>query len=233
MYTHALLAIDELKELSTALNISGNSPPPSVFLEAAKETETAIQYGLKVFPGSAQLLAAEATFREFLDQTGRAREALEHAFNLNPRQDWLAVRLARMYQASGDTVNSERVLNTCLKDNPSSKYAHFEMGKILIITGKGEAAIEHLKRSFNIGDNNYDAQFWYVRELFLQGQTDEAIQLFTVLNDNAPGRFRTQSNAVAEQDGIPILYDSHVKRKEEGYAFLNCIYFLKISLHPL
>ena len=227
LYTHALLAIDELKELSATLNDLGNDSHSSVFLEAAKETETAIQHGLKVFPGSAQLLAAEATFRELLDQTKRAKEVLEHAFNLNPRQDWLAVRLARMYQASGDLTNSKRVLNTCLKDNPASKIVHFEMGKILANTGKGEAAIEHLQRSFNTGDNNYDAQFWYARELFLQGQTDEAIQLFDALNDNAPGRFRTQSSAISEQDREPILYDSRIKRKEEGYAFLNLYMFSK------
>jgi len=85
---------------------------PAAFIEAAKEAETAIQRGLQIFPDNPELLAAEATFREHLDQT---EMALERAFNLNPRQDWLAVRLARKYQASGDLQNSRRVLDACLQ----------------------------------------------------------------------------------------------------------------------
>ena len=225
LYTHAQLTIDEFKEFAASLNISDDKRPPPTFLEAAKETETVIQRGLQIFPESSQLLAVEATFREFLDQTAQARQALERAFNLNPRQDWLAVRLARMYQASKDIMNSKRVLKACLQDNPSSKLAHLEMGRILIAAGENDAAIDHLRRSFTIGDNNFEGQFWYARESFLQGQDDEAGELFAALNDKALGRFRTQAGAVAERGGIPIMYDCRVERKEEGYAFLKLYAF--------
>ena len=227
LYTRARLAIDEFKEFSASLNMSDNEKPPAAFVEAAKETETAIQRGLQAFPESTQLLTAEATFREYLDQTSRAQKALERAFNLNPRQDWLAVRLARIYRASGDMTNSQRVLKACLQDNPSSKFAHLEMAHVLISSGESNSAIEHLKRSFSRGDNHYEAQFWCARELFLHGQIDEADKLFTALNDKAPGRFRTQSTAVAERDGTLIVYDSRVERKEEGYAFLKLPLFSK------
>lgn len=155
LYTRARLAIDEFRELSASLDVPDDKPPPAAFVEAAKEVETAIQRGLQIFPESSELLAAEATFREYLDQTARALQALERAFNLNPRQDWIAVRLARKYQASGDAPNSRRVLEICLQDNPSSKLAHLEMGRVLITIGDSNTAIEHLKRSFTEGDNNY------------------------------------------------------------------------------
>jgi tetratricopeptide (TPR) repeat protein len=221
LYTRARLAIDEFRELSASLDASDDKPPPAAFVEAAKEAETAIQRGLQIFPESSELLAAEATFREYLDQTARAHLALERAFNLNPRQDWLAVRLARKYQASGDWQNSKRVLDVCLRDNPSSKLAHLEMGRVLIASGDSTAAIEHLRLSFTEGDNHYEAQFWYARELFLQGNFTEAAKLFSALNDSAPGRFRTRAAAAVEQDGIPIMYDCGIERKEEGYAFLK------------
>ncbi len=221
LYTRAHLAIDEFKEFSAGLNLSNNEKPPKDFIEAAKETERVIQNGLQIFPESPQLLSAEATFRECLDQTELARKALERAFNLNPRQDWLATRLAHIYKTSGDMTNCKNVLTTCLNDNPSSKNAHLEMGRLLIATGDSDGAIEHLKRSFSIGDNHYEAQFWYARELYLRGFTDEANEFFTSLNDKAPGRFRNQSTAVAKQNGIPIAYESRIKRKEEGYAFLK------------
>ena len=227
LYTRACLAIDEFKELLDTLNVSDNDKPPTAFVEAAKETEIVIQRGLQIFPESSQLLAAEATFRECIAQTDRAQKALERAFNLNPRQDWLAVRLARVYQASEDLESSKRVLKACLQDNPASKFAHLEMGRVLIASDENDAAIDHLSRSFTIGDNNFGAQFWCARQLFLQGQYDKADELFTALHDKAPGRFRTQADATVERNGIPIVYDCRVERKEEGYAFLKLHLFLK------
>ena len=221
LYTRALLAIDELKELSNCLEMPDDKPPPRAFIEAVKDTETTIQRGLQRFPENSQLLAAEATFRDHLDQTDRAQQALERAFNLNPRQDWLAVRLARKYQASRDFPNSMRVLDACLQDNPSSKLAHLEMGRIFIASGNSEAAIQHLMRGFTEVDNNYEAQFLYARELFLQGRFAEAVKLFFAINDRAPGRFRTRAAAKVEGDGKPMEYGCRVRRKEEGYAFLE------------
>lgn len=221
LYTRARLAIDEFREISASLNVSDDKPPSAAFIEAAKEAETIIQHGIQIFPESSELLAAEASFRELLDQTARAQQALEHAFNLNPRQDWLAVRLARKYQASGDWANSKRVLDACFRDNPSSKLAHLEMARILITSGDGAAAIGHLRRSFTEGDNHYEAQFWYARELFLQGQFAESEKVFSALNDQAPGRFRTHAAAPVERNGTPIMYECRVERKEEGYGFLK------------
>ena len=219
--TYARLAIDEFKELSMSLDKSDNEKPPPELIKAAKETETTIQRSLQRFPESSDLLSVEATLREFLNQTDKALHALEHAFKLNPRQDWLAVRLSRMYQESGDLQKSQDVLNDCLQDNPSSKSAHLQLGLILVEIGDSGRAVEHLRRSFTPGENRYDAQFWYARELFLQGDYDEADKLFSDLNDRAQGRFRTQPTGTVDKNGKPIEYDCRVKRKEVGYAFLN------------
>ena len=227
LYTRARLAIDEFKELVASLDIPEEGPAPVPFVEAVRETETAIQRGLQIFPESSELLTAEATFRECLDQSGQALQALERAFHLNPRQDWLAARLARKYQASGDLEKSKDVLETCLRDNPSSKLAHLQLGRILIILGDSNGALEHLRRSFTKGDNNYEAQFWFARELFLQNHFDEAEKLFEALNDRAPGSFRIQAAATVERNADSVLYDCRVERKEEGYAFLKLPQFPK------
>ena len=225
--TRARLAIDEFKDLSASINMSDDEPPPLAFVQATKETESAIQRGLQMFPESSELLAVEATFRECLDQTARARQALERAFDLNPRQDWLAARLARMYQASGETARSRDVLERCLRDNPSSKFAHFEIGRVLIATGDSSTAIEHLRRSFTEGDDHYEAQFWHARELFLQGQFDEAIKRFGALDARAPSRFRRPVAATIESSANSVEYDCRVERKEDGYAFLKVPQFPK------
>jgi hypothetical protein len=96
------------------------------------------------------------------------------------------------------------------------------MGRLQIATG--ENPIEHLKRSFTEGDNHYEAQFWYARELFLRGQFADAAKLFNAINDNAPGRFRTRAAAIVER-GAPVLYECRIVRKEEGYAFVQIAQF--------
>ena len=214
--TYARLAIDEFKELSISLDISDNEKPPQELIRAAKETETTIQRSLQRFPESPELLSVEATFREFLNQTDKARHALERAFNLNPRQDWLAVRLSRMYHESGDREKSREVLNTCLQQNPTSKEAHLQLGRILAAGGDGVRAIEHLKRGFIPGDHNFDAQFWCARELFLQGEYDEATRLFADINERAQGRFRTRATGKVKRNEELVVYDCLVQRLEYG-----------------
>ena len=143
----------------------------------------------------------EARFRECLDQEDRAREALERAFRANPRQDWLAVRLARKYRDGGETTRSEGILKACLGENPNSKLANLELGRLLSTDGRGDAAMAYLRRGFTRGDGNYEAQFWYARELYLRGQFEEAANGFGELHDRAPGRYRPRAGAFVEENG--------------------------------
>ncbi len=219
LYTHARLALDEFKDTEASRDEQNRGPSPA-FVAAAKETETTIQRGIQMFPESPELLTVEASFREWLDENAKARETLERAFEMNPAQDWLAVRLSQKYQASGEVKKSKEVLESCLRDNPSSKTAHLEMGRILMGTDNN-TALEHLRRSFTEGDNRYEAHFWYARELFLQHHFDEANRRFTTLHERAPGRFRLQSAAEVRREGALTIYSCHVQRKEEGYAFLR------------
>ena len=223
--TRARLAVDEVREVVDSLNSSGDDTMSVLFLDAVKEAEKTLQGALQLFPESSEILATESTFRDMLNQSNRAHEALERAFYLNPRQDWLSVRLARRYIGMGDTANGKRVLETCLRDNPGSKIVHLEMGRILVSTGEVRGTLEHFKRSFSEGDNYYEGQFWYARELYLQGYFDESKRVFSSINKRAPGRFRTQGSAPVERDGTMVLYDGRVKRKEEGYAFIQLLRF--------
>ncbi|MCZ0939396.1 MAG: SIR2 family protein [Caldilineaceae bacterium] len=219
--TYARLAIDEFKELLKSLDSSGVEEAPQELIESVKDTETTIQRSLQRYPESSELLSIESAFREILNQTDKALQALERAFILNPRQDWLAVRLSRMYYEAGELQKSKDVLNTCLQDNPTSKSAHLQLGRILSIGGDRDGAIEHLRRGFTLGDNRFDAMFWYARELFLHSEFDEAYTLFATLQENAPGHFRTRTTGTVKKDGRVAVYDCLVRRKEEGYAFLN------------
>ena len=159
-------------------------------------------------------------FKDLLNQKEQAQQILERAFKLNPRQDWLAVRLSRRYHDSGDIFNAERVLKECLNDNPSSKIVHFEIGRILS-ESRDPNAVAHLRSSFTFGDNNYEAQFWCARELFLRKRFDEAKELFDNLHERAPSGFRRRGRIPVKQDGNVVEYEGSIIRKEEDYAFLK------------
>jgi tetratricopeptide (TPR) repeat protein len=222
LYTRAKVAVDELRELVAKL---GDSTNATALVAATREAETVIEKGRTEFPQSAEILAAEADLRDVLDQAPKALAALERAFSLNPRQDWLAVRLAKRYQAAGDHKKALEVIQRCLKDNPDSKVAHLQAAHLLRRSGGDkDRVLEHLHKAFVPGDNNFDGQFWHARELYLRGRSTEAKTLFDGVNERAPGRFRTESAAeYSNADGSPISLDGSILRKEEGYAFVRLI----------
>lgn len=217
--THARLAVDEFRELLDSFN-GDDSAQHEVVSDLAKEIETLIQGSLQSYPESTVLLTIESNFKDLLNQKEQARQILERAFGLNPRQDWLAVRLSRRYHDSGDISNAERVLKECLNDNPSSKMAHFEIGRILS-ESHDPNAVTHMRSSFTSGDNNYEAQFWYARELFLQKSFDEAKEAFNNLHERAPNRFRRVGGIPVKRDKNLVEYEGSIVRKEDGYAFLK------------
>lgn len=222
IYTRARLAVDEVKEHIAQITFDEGSSRS--FMDSVKSAEGILARGLQEFPESGEILSVEASFREALDQGKEAEKALEKAFRLNPRQDWLAVRLARKYREGGDTPKALQTLDLCLGENPSSKAAHFEYAKVLQSAGNDDqAVIDHLRRAFSEGDNNYEAQFWYARELFVQGHFPASANAFAAINDRSPGRFRTGSAApIAQANAGPTVYSGKVDRLEEGYAFVRC-----------
>ncbi len=222
LHTKARLSIDELREELAEDRASGVESSKR-FVEAVRDAETTIQRGLQLFPESSELLADEAAFRDVLDQTIAAQAALEKAFLLNPRQDWLAVRLARRYEEAGEFGRAREVLDKCLHDNPSSKAAHFAKGRNLIQSNGAAADIlANLKRGFSEGDNNYEAQFWFARELFAQGDFETAKKAFEAIHERAPGRFRNAPAARLEDAaGRPASKLGRIERLEEGYAFVH------------
>lgn len=222
--TRAKVAIDELKEL--VAKVTDNTAAASL-LAATKEAETAIERGRAEFPQSQEILAAEANLRDILNQAPKALAALERAFKLNPRQDWLAIRLARRYVELGLVSKAAEVMELCLKQNPESKSAHLQLAQILRQSGaRPDTIIDHLRRSFTPGDSNFEGQFWYARELFLANKLPSSESMFENLNQRAPGRFRNDASAeVYDRNGQLAAFQGTLVRKEEGYGFVRPLDF--------
>ncbi|GLI95313.1 SIR2 family protein [Methylocystis echinoides] len=226
LWTRAKVALDELREmLGKPGTVSADAD--SAVLAATKEAEGAIEKARSSFPESSDLLAAEAELQDLLNNAPKALSALEKAFKINPRQDWLAVRLARRYEADGNRSKAIEVMQHCLRENADSRSAHLELAHFLKREGANRKDIlGHLRQSFAAGDNNFEAQFWYARELFIDNRASDAKSVFDSLNERAWGRFRTTAAAIVEDGHGNLLdYNGSVSRKEEGYAFVKPIDF--------
>ena len=204
-----------------ALNISDSELHPERLTSAVEEAETVIQNGLQSHPDSTELLSVEAELRDCLNETDKALQILERAYQMKPERDTIAIRLARKYRNAGEFEKAISTLEKCLHHEPTSRPVHFELGHAFIAAGDKGRAIDHFSRSFTTGDNRYEAQFWYARELFLQKNYEESRKRFSALHDHAPTRFRRKASEVHKVDSKPVVYECIVRHKEDGYAFVR------------
>jgi len=194
-------------------------------VELAKDFERYVQDGLQRYPLNEHLLALESDYRELVNQHAQAETALRKAFNGNPRQDWIAIRLARTLEASGRGEEAKQILIRCLGENPASKKIHYELAQLYMKQGGSEDLIyDHLRRSFTAGDQNFEAQFWFAREAFLAGKNQEAKEIFTSLRNAAvPLVLRNQVRGVVrDSDGRSHVYLGEVAASLDAYIFVRC-----------
>lgn len=224
-HTKALLLLDQLRDSLDELEARPDDElTQRRLVESTREAEAALQGGLQRFPDDSALQATESEFRDLIDQHDKAERALQKAFELNKRLDWIAVRLAQKSAAKGDLDGALKTLQECLNHNPGSKPAHLEMAKLLNAKGADRALIlEHLRRSFTEGDTNFDAQFRFGRELFLASHHKEAARIFESLK-HAPiePKSRRKTRAwVRDADGSMTKYQGRVRRREATYVLIE------------
>jgi tetratricopeptide (TPR) repeat protein/cold shock CspA family protein len=232
-YTSAQVALDELRDLMDAPAVPTVDPlAERKVVELAHQVEQYLAEGLQQFPENAQLLDLEARYREILDQHERAEDALRRAFSSNPRLDWIAIRLARRLADRGAIEEAKRTLRKCLDENPGSKLAHVNLAMLFMGHGtdvERSLVLDHLRRSFTDGDSNYDAQFWFARELFLQGQYQEASRLFDRLRHApVPVDHRNRIRGLVRlANGVVAKFKGVVVKREESYLFVRADSFRK------
>jgi tetratricopeptide (TPR) repeat protein len=180
--TAVQLGIDELRELLQGMR---DQEPDRLIerqiVDISQRIENSLADGFQKFPNTPHLLTLETEYRDLLSQDRRAEAALRKAFEGNPRLDWIAVRLAKRLIRSARVQEAKEIFLKCLSANPSSRLVHFEIGKIYTDSAdfkEKNLALSHFERSFISGDGNYDAQFWYARELFISGQEERAKEIF-------------------------------------------------------
>ena len=150
------------------------------FNQSVFDVEGVIQEGLQRFPNDQHLLSCEFQLRRLLEQEERAMAALQSAFRANPHNPYTAVRLAKLLLSNGCQEEATDIYKQALESQIVDKWVHYNYARLLIdrnVEG-GEEIEYHLRRSFTEGDANRDAQFWYARQLYLNGKVADANMMF-------------------------------------------------------
>ena len=224
-HTLVLLLTDQLRDL---LSEKGNKNldrlEENTVVELIREIEITIRDGQQRFPDEDRLLTAESTFRELLQDDQRAYEALQRAFEKNPRSEWLAIRISKRFSDSSMHDKAKSVLLRCVRENPGSRAVQFALAQHYIFHGTSDERVDILqllRRSFVDDDSHFDAQYWYARELVIRDRVGEANRLFAKLR-HAPlspyirNRIR---GVIRDENGGYRRFEATVRKKEESYVF--------------
>jgi tetratricopeptide (TPR) repeat protein len=215
--------------------------------QAIKRAEDVLRSGLQRFPNDAHLLNEEASLSEILQNADRALRALQRAFDTNPRSELIGRRLGRVLRAKGGVQDAIVVLRRALDHNPGSQVLNYDLAQSIreqfpdADTVQGEALIYHFSRSFSPGDRNYEAQFWYARQLVLAGKGEEAQKFFLKLRQlQLPfTQKRSPRGIVMHQDRTPVVFYGQIYSRKPSFGFIRAdqngleIYFYMNPNHEI
>lgn len=219
---HTLCKI-ALEKLKTQLR---DDPDNEVHVSTLiRNAEQQIKEALERFPDDEYLLEAESQLATHVSADDRAVRALERAFSVNSLSPFIARSLARLHEVRGEPVKARQVLGKCLEGLPGDKSVNGALARLITKHAPDESqrAEYYWRRSFTEGDTNHASQFWYARQLYLNGKRDEAKVFFKALRDArvAPSVKQKIRGPILGEDGRPARVKGHVEKLEASYAFLS------------
>ena len=193
------------------------------FSETIKEVEDVLQQGFQKFPDDSYLLDSESQLSMLLTDEDRAEAALHRALSRNPNNPFIATRLAKHLVQNRQFDDAIEVYKSALDSGVADKRVHFNYARLLIDQDNGDgSAIEyHLRRSFSEGDTNTEAQFWFARQLYLNGKIDDATERFRGLKGRAVNpAIKRKLRGTISIDGKARFFSGRVDKLEPEYGFV-------------
>ena len=220
-HTFVLLAKDILQDL-----LSDRESTNRDIDEAVRNVERALDEGRQRFPEETLFKTAEADFARLISDDDRAARALEWAFRANPRDPYIATRLARMYERRGEFESATDVLRKAVENNSTDKQLNYSYAELLRVTNPSDTdnLAYHFRRAFTKWDSNHEAQFWYARYAFDSEDVEkrrEAKQIFRRLRDvpmHHEARHRLRDRI--KDNGTPRRFTGTVVRIEMTHGFV-------------
>lgn len=190
-----------------------------------KEAEGKIKDAFQKFPDDEYLLSAESQLAKLINEDTRAVTALEHAFKVNPMSPFLARGLARLYQIRKNFDKAKEVLEKCLEGLPGERSVNSALASLYThhFLDEKDQAEYYWRRSFTEGDCNYANQFWYARQLYINGKQNEAMERFNKLRGLpiSPDIKQKIRAPILDKDGNQMKFRGRIEKLEASYALLS------------
>lgn len=205
------LAKTYIAKLSKIIDADEGEITDIAFNEAIKDVENVIGRGLQRFPDDTYLLTAESDLGKLLSDDDRSIRTLTSAFTNNPHNPFIAVRLAKTLTRTDRVDEAFAIYRSALESGIVEKQVHFNYAKLLIEqrSADHEEIEYHLRRGFTQGDGNTEAQFWYSRQLYINGKWEEAQRRFRDLRN-------ARVNPALKRKVRGEIYDGEALKKFTG-----------------
>lgn len=210
-----------LIELEEALD---NGTDSFAVEKMTKELSQQLAIALQEFSDDAFMLEADSKFNSLIKNSEHALSSLKKAFQSDKKSSYIALRLSNMYIESGETQQAITTLREALEFNSSEKDLNFKLGMVLQKQpGASQNEVKHLLRnSFTKGDSRFMAQFWYARQLYIEGEIADAKGIFQNLaNSDADSYTKRKIRGAVRKDGESVVFRGAVIKLEESYAFIK------------
>ena len=217
-----VVRLDELEEQFREDAVESPRETVQIAVEIARDLADA----LSRFPDSSELLMVEHRLRRLTGEGELAGQALRNAFAADQSQEFVAVLLAKRLDREGKIGEAISVLESCLNQRSDAREARFLIGRLLIRSeGNSEIALQHLRRSFRRGDQNYNARLFTARELVLRGYSEEAGKIFDELRSAklAPRKMSAVHFVVEDEDGQRRIFEGTVSGNPKPSYFFTRI----------
>ncbi len=216
--THTLLKI-LLSQFEQALKVNDETIDVN---EIAKEIERVLFDTLQKHRDEEFIKDFESKYYQLMNDYPSAIKSMESAFYGNPRNQYNAIRLAKLYRSAGKEEQAVVTLRACVDHNPLAKDAFYQLALYLCERKHETLEILHLLRnSFVKGDKRYDAQFLYARFLYQDNKIDEAQEIF----DNL--KIQRLDQSIAKKARFPlknttnIIFTGKVKSLGGSYGYIT------------
>ncbi len=195
--------------------------------DAIREAEKGFESARQRYPGDRYILTTEAEFAKLLEDHERSFDALMHARTANPRDPYIASRLAAILVHKGKGDIALTYVKEALESNRGDKRLNFQYAELLRsgAAPTSEDLEYYYRRAFTKWDSNYESQFWYARYAYESNDQDkvrEAREVFKHLRE-IPMSYEER---IRIQDAIgrlttPRLFSGAVSRLEATHGFLS------------
>ena len=223
-YGFHTLAKVQLERLRLFLQNSQDPGTGLLLDDRIRAVEAVMQEGLQQFPDDPYLLNIESRLGELLADDARAVAALRTAFAKIPDSAFIAIRLAKLFAKAGNDKEAIAVYRAAMEAGVNDKQVHFNYARALMEQpNSDEHDVEyHLRRGFTEGDSNLEAQFWFARQLYVNGDIEAARIRFEGLKRLSmnPQTKRRVRGVMCDGQG-QLRFTGGVDRVEYDYGFVH------------